>query len=88
MRPQAVLSSVPPAWNSVLISGTVVLCALFLLPVTESYKRSDVGEFIASVTYIPPYGVVLSTLVTSGHRLSYKPVLKAVTHKLLRSGIV
>ena len=38
------LAEIPPTWDSALITGTVLVCALMVLPVREVYLRSDFDE--------------------------------------------
>ena len=40
----AVLAYIPPDWQSVLMTATVLVCALMVVPVREQYLRSDYDE--------------------------------------------
>ena len=38
------LGSIPPSWDGALITGTVLVCALLVVPVREVYLRSQYDE--------------------------------------------
>ena len=38
------LAYIPPDWQSVLMTATVLVCALMVVPVREQYLRSDYDE--------------------------------------------
>jgi hypothetical protein len=40
----AALAAIPPTVDSALITGTVLVCALMVIPVKEVYLRADFDE--------------------------------------------
>jgi hypothetical protein len=40
----AALAAIPPTIDSALITGTVLVCALMVIPVREVYLRADFDE--------------------------------------------